>query len=333
MVRNKKNLLLCSILCAVTLLGAGCSKSSNTNTNKSNVKKIGITQIIEHPALDASRNGFIKALSDKGFKEGENLAIEFSSAQGDNATTQTIAQNFVSQKKDLIFAISTPSAQAAFNATKEIPILITAVTDPVKAGLAKSIEKSETNVTGTSDFCDIKNQFDLIKELLPKAKKVGFIYNTSEANSEKQLEEAKKVAANFSYEIVPMGITASNEVASAVDALLPKIDVLYTPTDNLVASSMPLIVEKATKKKIAVIGGEKAHVEQGALATKGIDYYKLGYTTGLMAVDILNGKKPSDMPIEYLKDLEVAINDKTSKSLGISIPDNLKKSAVLIGGN
>ncbi|WP_097027050.1 ABC transporter substrate-binding protein [Clostridium peptidivorans] len=333
MVGKKKNLLLCSILCAITLLGTGCTTSKPSSTSKSNVKKIGITQIIEHPALDASKNGFVKALSDKGFKDGENLAIEFSSAQGDTATTQTIAQNFASQKKDLIFAISTPSAQAAFNATKDIPILITAVTDPVKAGLAKSLEKSETNVTGTSDFSDIKNQFDLIKELLPQAKRVGFIYNTSEANSEKQLEEAKKAAASFSYEIVPMGITSSNEIASALDALLSKVDVLYTPTDNLIASSMSLIVQKSTEKKIAVIGGEKAHVENGALATRGIDYYKLGYETGLMAVDVLNGKKPSDMPIEHLKDLEVAINEKTSKALGISIPSKLKDNSVIIGGN
>ena len=201
------------------------------------IKKIGITQIVEHPALDGARDGFLKALEDAGYKDGENLKIEYQNAQGDQAVAQSIAESFVSDSKDLILAIATPTAQAAYNATKEIPVLITAVTDPIQAGLAKSLEKSETNVTGTSDATPIDKQFKLLKELLPASKKVGIVYNTSELNSEVQVAQAKVIAEKYGLEIVTKGVTQVNELAQALDSLLPNVDVLYTPTDNLVVSA------------------------------------------------------------------------------------------------
>lgn len=198
MVGRKVLLTLVSCVLFISLLLTGCSKQAapeNKGANKSisdKKIKIGISQIVEHEALDSARKGFIDALTSKGFKDGDNVEIDYQNAQGDAPTAQTIAQKFVSGKKDMILAIATPSAQAAYNATRDIPILITAVTDPVKSGLAKSWDKSGTNVTGTSDATPIEKQFELLKKLAPDCKKVGILYNTSETNSEIQVEDAKK---------------------------------------------------------------------------------------------------------------------------------------------
>jgi putative tryptophan/tyrosine transport system substrate-binding protein len=331
----KKNSVLVALLLAASILG-GCSKTqavvSNSGQAEKKVVKIGISQIVEHPALDSSRKGFIEALKSKGFEEGKNLEIDFQNAQGEPATAQTIAQNFVSKKKDMILAIATPSAQASYNATKNIPILITAVTDPVKAGLVKSLDKPETNVTGTSDNIPIETQFELLKKLVPSGKRVGIIYNTSEANSEIQLESAKKAAPGFGLEIATSGITNVNEIPQALAALLDKIDVLYVPTDNMVVSAMPLITSQCFKKNIPVIGSERGQVEAGALATTGIDYYKLGFQTGLAAVEVLNGKAPKDIPVTTLKEMQLVINTDAAKKLNITIPGDLNSKAEKITG-
>lgn len=291
------------------------------------IKKIGITQIVEHPALDGARDGFLKALADAGYKDGENLKIEYQNAQGDQAVAQSIAEGFVSDSKDLILAIATPTAQAAYNATKDIPVLITAVTDPVQAGLAKSLEKSETNVTGTSDATPIDKQFALIRELLPESKKVGIVYNTSELNSEVQVAQAKVIAQKYGLELVVKGVTAVNELAQVLDSMLKEVDVLYTPTDNLIVSATPLVVKKAIENKIPLIGCIEDQVNQGALATETIDYYKLGYQTGEVAVRILKGEKPSDISIKTLEKTDLMINQKTAQALGIKVSEDVLKRA------
>ncbi|MGK0466957.1 ABC transporter substrate-binding protein [Clostridium sp.] len=335
MVAKKKISFLTAVLLAASILG-GCAKTSGGNPdqklNDKKVIKIGITQIVEHPALDSAREGFIEALKSKGYEDGKNIKIDYQNAQGDMPTTQTIAQNFVSQKKDLIFAVATPAAQAAFNSTKDIPILITAVTDPVNAGLAKSLENSGTNVTGTSDNVQIEEQFALLKKLIPSAKKIGILYNTSESNSEVQVNNAKKVAKNFGLEIVTAGLTNVNEVQQSLNSIIGKIDVLYVPTDNVLASAMPVIANACFKKNLPIIGAEKGIVVQGALATIGIDYSKLGFQTGLMAVDIIEGKKPSEIPITMLKDMQLFINEDAAKKLNIKIPQDLATKAEKITG-
>ena len=312
---GKKSSVLVALLLAASILG-GCSKSqasiSNSSQGEKKIIKIGINQIVEHPALDASRKGFIEALKSKGFEEGKNLEIDFQNAQGEPATSQTIAQGFVSKKVDLILAIATPSAQASFNTTKNIPILITAVTDPVKAGLVKSMDKPDTNVTGTSDNVPIEKQFELLKQLIPNSKKIGIVYNTSEANSEIQVEAAKKAAPDFGIEVITVGVTNVNELPQALSSLLDKIDVLYVPTDNLVVSAMPLISSQCFKKSIPIIGSERGQVESGALAT--------------------NGKSPKDIPITTLKDMQLVINTDAAKKLNINIPENLNSKAEKITG-
>ncbi|WP_055668359.1 ABC transporter substrate-binding protein [Desnuesiella massiliensis] len=326
MVGKNKSSIIISLILILSLFG-GCSKGVNSGQTSSKKVKIGISQIAEHPALDLSQKGFIEGLKSKGLKEGENFEIEVQNAQGDIANAQLIANNFVSQKKDMIFAIATPAAQAAYNATKDIPILITAVTDPVKAGIVKSMDKSETNVTGTSDAIPMDKQLALAKEILPKVKKVGVLYNTGEINSEIQLSKLKELSSKFDLEVLSVGVNNVNDVAQALDSILGKIDMLYVLTDNLAASSMPLIASKSIEKKVPVIGSEEAHVKAGALVTDGIDYFKLGFQTGQMAYEIIQGKEVKSMPIETLKETKIVINLNTAKKLGIDIPDTIVKKA------
>ena len=272
--------------------------------------KVGITQIVEHPSLDAARKGVEKALKEKG--KGKNIKIEYQSAQGDFGTAQLIAKSYASSKKDVIIAISTPSAQAALNATKTIPIVYTAVTDGASAGL------KENNITGTSDMSPLDKQAELIKTLLPNAKKVGLLL----------LEKFKGIAKTKGLTVVEKGVSSVNDINLAIDSLLSQIDVLYIPTDNLVYSSASLVIQKANKKNVPVIASTNDIVEKGALATESIDYEKLGYQTGERVIDILNGKNPKDIPVETLKQTTLVVNQKIAKKYNISLDNPKLKNAV-----
>ncbi|ERJ11167.1 ABC transporter substrate-binding protein [Haloplasma contractile] len=316
-----------SIIVLTVVVLMGCQ-----NGNSDDVIKIGITQIVEHPALDRNREGFIKGLESRGFIDGENIKIDVKNAQGDTASAQLIADTFVSNKVDLIMAIATPTAQAAKNATMDhdIPVVFSAVTDPLAAGLVNTMETPGENVTGTSDMTPISKQFELIKSLFPNKTKVGIIFNTGESNSQIQVDLAKSLADEKGLTIIEKGITSSNEIQDALISLLPDVDVLYVPTDNTVASAMPVVIEKATELNIPVIGSEKAHVESGALITEGIDYFELGFQTGLMAADILEGKDPKSISVETLENTSLVINLDTAQELNITIPDSFKERGELI---
>lgn len=328
---GKKLLALSSILVSMSLF-VGCAGSSTGSTNEGKTVNIGITQIASHPALDASREGFLEALAEKGYKEGENLNIELQNAEGDIATAQLIATNFTSSKKDLIFAIATPAAQVAFNTTKDIPIIVTAVTDAKEAGLVQSNEKSGTNVAGTSDAVPIEQQVKLIRDLFKDAKTIGVLYNTSEVNSEIQVNDLKEAAKANGFEVVTKGITSVNDISQALDAILGSVDVLYTPADNLVASSMAIIAAQATEKKVPVVGAEEAHVQNGALITEGISYKKLGYEAGLMAVQVLEGSNISELPVKKSEETQLVINEDTMNKLAITIDQSIMERATLIKG-
>lgn len=322
-IKNKlMNLILVGTIAASLL--TGCSKDNNDKLSNSNkdIKTIGITQLVEHPSLDKARDGFIKALEDNGYKEGENIKIDYQNAQNDMPTTQMIANKFVSDKKDLIYAISTPSAQAAYNATKDMPILITAVTDPVAAGLVKSIDKPEGNVSGTSDYISIDKNLELIKMFIPNSKTIGVLYNTSEVNSKIQVDTLKEYASKNNYKVVEKGVSSSMEISQAMSSLVGKIDVLYVPTDNLIVSSMPIVSKIATNNKVPVISSEDGSVKSGALACQGIDYEKLGYKTGELAVKILNGEKISNIPVTMLDETQIIVNEDTLKSLSLEKIDD-----------
>lgn len=299
-----------------------CGQESGSEGN-GDLKKIGIIQIVEHEALDSSREGFIKALESKGYVDGENIKIDYQNAQNDKNNLNLIAKNFQTDNKDLILAIATQSAQAVSNLIKDKPILITAVTDPVDAGLVNTLENPGTNVSGTSDISPIEKQFALLKELVPDAKKVGVLYNTSEANSIVLLDIINDVAPGMGLEIVAQGVTNTNEVAQAVDSIIDKVDVFYVPTDNTIVSSIALVTKKATEKNKAVIGSEAGQVEGGALATEGLDYYELGFQTGLMAVSVLEGEDISKMPVETQKDTKLLINQAVAAELKIEISKDL----------
>ena len=331
-------LALTSLLAVGVLAGCGDTDKSDNSTNdggadgeKTEVVNIGISQYLEHGALDSARDGFIAALEENGYKDGEKVKIDLKNAQGDPANTQTIAQGFVADNKDLLLGIATPSAQSLYNGTKDIPILITAITDPVDAGLVKSLESTETNVTGTSDALDLDLQLKLLKDLYPEAKKVGVVYTTGEPNSEIQVKELKEKAPGFGLEVVLAGVSVSNDVVQSLESIIDDVDVFYVPTDNIVVNAMPLIYQKTIAKQIPIIGSERGQVENGALATEGIDYYELGYQTGLMAVEIIEGKDPKNMPVKTANEFALTINEDTVKALGIELPEALKKRAEMIG--
>lgn len=318
-IKKLSSMIMAGVLSVSLLVGCSSSEKSSETPSKDNDKvvKIGISQLVSHPSLDKTNEGFIQALKDKGYEDGKNLEIDSQNAQGDQPTAQQIASKFASDKKDLIFAIATPTAQAAYNATKDIPILITAVTDPVGAGLMSNLEKPDTNVTGTSDYLSVEKNASLIKELTPESKTVGVMYCTSESNSVSQVKELKEYAKKNNLEVVEKGVTASSEVNAAISSLVNKVDVLFVPTDNLIVSSMPIISKVANENKLPIIASEEGSVASGALACNGIDYYKLGYQTGLQAVKIIEGAKVADIPVETLKETTLLMNEDTLKVLGI----------------
>ncbi|MCI7680919.1 MAG: ABC transporter substrate-binding protein [Fusobacterium necrophorum] len=282
--------------------------------------QIGITQIIEHPSLDAARKGLEKALQKN---LGKKVKIEYQSAQGDFGTAQLIAKSYVNSKKDVIVAISTPSAQAALNATKQIPIVYTAVTDPKIAGL------SGKNITGTTDMSPLEEQLNLLKNLLPKAKKVGFLYNPSEQNSVSLLKQFAILAKERQLQVIEKGVNTVNDMNLALNSLLGQVDVLYIPTDNLVTSSESLLIQQANRKNVPVIASVESSVKKGALATVSIDYEKLGYQTGERILEILKGKSPNQIQVEGLRETTLVINERIAKKYGISVKQEVFKGVVL----
>jgi putative ABC transport system substrate-binding protein len=296
-----------------------CGKSSGKK-----VIRIGVVQLVEHPALDASYKGFVDGLKEAGYEDGKNIKIDFQNAQGEQANCQTIAQKLVNDKDNLILAIATPAAQAVANLTKDIPILVTAVTDPASAKLVNSNEAPGTNVSGTSDLTPVAAQMDLIKQLVPNVKTVGLLYCSSEQNSKFQIDIAKKTLDGMGIKYIEATVSNSNEIQQVTQSLVGKVQALYSPTDNMIAAGVPTVASVVIAAKIPFITGEDGMVKSGGLATFGINYYELGKQTAKMAVEILkDGKKPADMPIQYLSTCDFSVNTDTAQKIGITIPADL----------
>ncbi|MEC9489217.1 MAG: ABC transporter substrate-binding protein, partial [Halanaerobium sp.] len=276
------------------------------------VPRIGIAQFVEAPALVSARDGFLAGLEEEGFVAGEDFELVEENAQADFAVAQTIARKFQQDDLDLVLAIATPCAQAVANVIQEVPVLITAVTDPVSAGLVPSLEEPGGNLTGTTDLNPVADQLQLIRDFVPGVKTIGIIYNSGEINSVVQVEIARKAAEEMGLELREATVTNTSEVALAASALIDRVDAIYIPTDNTVAAAFPSVVKVTNPKGIPVFGSERAQVEQGAIATKGIDYFLLGKQTGKMAAEILRGKEPENMPIEGSKELKLVINTKAA---------------------
>ncbi len=319
-----KNMLrILSIALVLTLCCAGGAFAGQDVIN------IGIIQLVQHNALDASCEGFIAALADNGYVDGDNIAIDFQNGQGDQANLSTIADRFVAKKVDLVLAIATPAALAIAGKTTDIPILATAVTDYVEARLVESNEAPGTNVSGTTDMASIEDQIKLIGTLVPDVKTVGVLYNSGEVNSVVQAEEAKRHIEALGYTYVERTVTNSSEVQQATEAIARQCDCIYIPTDNVLAASMPIVYGVTVESKTPVICGESGMVMSGGLATLGINYYNLGYQTGLMAVRLLSeeGADISTMPVEKQTAFDYCINATIAREIGVEIPAELAEYA------
>lgn len=285
---------------------------------------IGIIQQMDHVALNAARDGFVKALEDNGFVDGETITLDIQNGQGDQSNLATIADRFISEKADLVLAIATTAATTMAGKTESIPILGTAITDYVSAKLVESNEKPGYNVSGTSDMNPVSAQIELLKKLVPEAKTVGVLFTSGETNSVIQAAMAKEAIEAQGMTYVEGTATNTNDVQQAVQQLVGKCDAIYLPTDNVMASSIPIIYGVTAESKIPVICGESGMVYNGGLATLGISYFQLGYETGLMAVEVLGGADISEMPIRFATEgFEYALNKTVADEIGLEIPDDL----------
>lgn len=319
-----------SVILAVGLMAltfAGCAPASKPA--EGGKIKIGIVQIVEHPSLNTIRESFLTELSALGYGE-DKIDIDYQNAQGDQTTLNSITQKFASDKKDLIVAIATPSAQSAAAVTSDIPVLFSAVTDPLAANLMSDLAKPDKNVTGTSDAIPVEQVFELSKELTPNVKKYGFIYCTSEVSAVSVINSAKKYCDDNSIPYTEVTITNASELQQAAQSLVGQCDAFYTTIDNVVASAMPVLAEVGKAAKMPVYVGADSMVLDGGFATVGIEYTGLGKQTAAMADKILKGTPISDIPVETLDDFGIFINEDTAAALGITIPDAIKSKAQLV---
>lgn len=330
----KKRVLAGFLTMAVTaalLAGCGSKTGDESSENGKEMYTIGISQFAEHGSLDNCREGFLLGLEEEGIVEGENLTVEYKNAAADMGTTGQISDSFVSDKVDMICAIATPAAQSAYNAAmdKGIPVIYTAVTDPIQAELASEDGTPVGEISGTSDKLPVEAQLEMIRAILPEAKKIGIMYTTSEANSISSIEEYKGLVGKYGFELVEKGISTTADVPLAADSLLSEVDCVTNITDNTVVASLPTILEKASEKKIPVFGSEIEQVRNGCLAAEGLDYIALGKQTGKMAAQVLKGeKKASEMTYEIITEPGFYINSKVAEDLGVAVPEELLESAV-----
>lgn len=301
--------------------------ASLTGTAVAQEKSVAVTAIVEHPALDAVRDGVQAALKEAGYESGKNLKWQYQSAQGNTGTAAQIARKFVGDKPDAIVAIATPSAQAVVAATKTVPVVFSAVTDPVAAKLVPSWEASGTNVTGVSDLLALDKQMDLVKQVVPDAKRVGMVYNPGEANSVVVVKELQKLLPTMGMTLVEAAAPRSVDVSSAARSLVGKVDVIYTSTDNNVVSAYEALVKVGQDAKIPLVASDTDSVKRGAVAAYGINYRDLGEQTGRVVARILKGDAPGSIKPEVSTKLELFVNPAAAQKQGIELSEALIKSA------
>jgi len=313
---------------AIFLCFSLCIISGAASQATDRVFHIGISQIVEHPALDAARKGFVDDFKDSGFK---NINFNYKNAQNNRAVSGQIARTFVGDKVDLVFTISTPSSQDMAAVTKEIPILFCAVTDPVTAGLVKSLEAPGGNVSGTTDRSPVAQQLDLVAKILPGAKKLGTIYNAGEVNSVSSVREIKAEAAKRDMTVVEATAASSSTVKMAAESLVGKVDFIHVPTDNTVVLALESVVKVCRDTKIPLFAADVDSVSRGAIAALAVDYYRMGRQTGAMARRVLEGQaKITEMPVEFQKELLLYLNPGQAEQMGVKLPDAILKEAAKI---
>lgn len=305
---------------AVTLaLGAGLAHAAP--------KIVAITSILEHPALNAVKDGVIEELGDQGYKNGEDFQILYENAQGQASIASQIARQYIGKNPDVIVAISTQSAQTVLSVNKKIPVVFSAVTDPVGAKLVKSNGTGNGIVTGVSDKMPVDQQIDIVKEILPKLKKIGVIYNPGETNSVSTVNELKEVAEKSGLEVVEAPAIKTADVQSATRSLIGKVDIIYLPTDNTVMATVESVSVVATSARIPFFSSESSGVEKGALASFGNSYHKQGIEAGKLVARILKGENPNAMPVVFMNEFDLFLNKETADKIGITLPQTLLERA------
>ena len=335
-----KKKILAVLLTAVCTMGmvAGCGGNTSDNGTagtqaaeaSGDSYKIGISQFAEHGSLDNCRERFLEGLKEAGIEEGKNLTVEYQNAQTDTGTASTIADSFVSGKVDMICAIATPCASSAYNSclNTDIPVVYTAVSDPVSAGLANEDGTSIGNITGSSDILPVEEQLKMIREMMPEAKKIGILYTTSEANSCSTIEQYKSLAGDYGFEIVDTGINTSADIEIAATDLVSKVDCLCNLTDNTVVNALQTVLDKANNAGIPVFGSEIEQVKSGCVASMGIDYFQLGVETGAMAAKILKGEATAqDTNFITASKAELYVNTAAADKIGMKLDDSYVKDA------
>ncbi len=316
-----------NILAAAVFAGAALLSSTSIMAKTA---KVAVSQIVEHPALDATRQGLIDGLKAKGYVDGQNLEFEYKTAQGNPAIAVQIARQFVGENPDVLVGIATPTAQALVSATRSIPIVFTAVTDPVGAKLVKKMEQPGKNVTGLSDLSPVEQHVELIKELLPNVKTVGVVYNPGEANAVSLMKILKESAKKNGLKIVEATALKSADVQSATQTIVEESDVIYALIDNTVASAIDGMVVVANQAKTPVFGAATSYVEHGAFASLGFDYYQIGVQTADYVASILEGTAPGTLDVKVAKGSDLVINKTAADKLGVEIPQSVLDRATSI---
>ena len=329
-MKNKRLLAVLAVL--VVLVGGSLIYSSpnkdgkaNPTTDKKTVK-VGVLQYVSHPSLDLIYKGIQEGLAEEGYK-ADDIEIDFMNAEGDQSKVATMSKQLVSNDNDVLIGIATPSAQGLAAATKDKPIVMGAITDPVGANLVKNLEKPGGNITGVSDHNPAKQQLELIKKLTPNVKTIGALYSSSEDNSKSQVEEFKKLAEEAGYKVEEYSVPSTNEIASTMNVMTGKVDAIWIPIDNTIASAFATVVSSNKDAKKPIYPSATAMVEEGGLASVVVDQHDLGVATGKMAAKILKGAKPEETPVEIFNQGKSVINKKNAKELGITVPEDALKEA------
>lgn len=314
----------------LTAICVAASLSMASATAVAEVAKVAVSQIVEHPALDAARNGLLDGLKQKGYIEGENLEFSYQTAQGNPAIAVQIAKQFVGERPDVLVGIATPTAQALAASTRSIPVVFTAVTDPVGAKLVKDMEKPARNVTGLSDLSPVAQHVALMQELLPEMKSIGVVFNPGEANAVALVQLLRAAAKDKGLTVVEATALKSADVQSAAQIVASKADVIYAPTDNTVASAIDGLVNAGNQANTPIVGASTTYIENGALAALGFDYYQVGVQTADYVDALLKGKKIADLPVKVAKGSDLALNQKAADKLGLTFPAAVLERATSI---
>lgn len=328
------------IVAVITVLGlflAGSyikdSKEQEKLNEKAKLPTIGVLQFVSHPALDDIYKGMVDSLAKEGFKDGETANIVFQNGQADQSKLTSMSQHLINEKSDVLVGIATPAAQALANQTQEIPIVLGAISDPKSAGLVEDNNHPGGNITGVSDQSPVEAQLELVKEILPSSKKMGILYSSAEDNSAYQAEKITTEAKKSGFDVKSYPVPSTNEISQMMQVMSKEVDFVYLPTDNTMANAMQTIVDVANQYKIPVIPSVDTMVEQGGLATVGINQYELGVKTGEMVASILKGEsKPATTPIYTFDSGDIIINQKQADFLNISINQSIKDKAIIKGG-